>query len=74
MQIKPGIYRHNKTGNLYKVHFVAKHSETHEDLVCYEALYENEFSKFFVRPLSSFVETVEINGEKVPRYEFIKES
>ena len=73
MQLKPGIYRHNKTGNLYKVHFVAKHSENLEDLVCYEALYENDLSKFFVRPLASFTEIVEINGKKVARYEFIKQ-
>ena len=74
MTLKPGIYRHNKTGNLYKVHFVAKHSENDEDLVCYEALYDNKFSKFFVRPLASFAEIVEIGGKKVPRYEFIKEA
>lgn len=69
----PGaIYKHSKKGVLYKVHFVAKHSETLEDLVVYECLYENPTSKFWVRPLSMFLETVEINGKKVPRFELIE--
>lgn len=72
MKIQPGIYKHSKTGNQYKVHFIAKHSETLEDVVVYEALYENEKSKFWVRPLSMFSDTVEINGEKLPRFQFIK--
>jgi len=72
MQITPGIYKHSKTGNQYRVHFIAKHSETLEDLVVYEALYENDKSKFWVRPLAMFLDTVEINGEKLPRFQFIK--
>lgn len=72
--IKTGIYKHSKKGNLYKVHFVAKHSETLEDVVVYEALYENGTSKFWVRPVSMFEEIVEVNGEKVPRFVFIKEN
>jgi hypothetical protein len=72
MKIQPGIYKHSKTGNQYKVYFAAKHSETLEDVVVYEALYENEKSKFWVRPLSMFLDTVEINGEKLPRFQFIK--
>lgn len=71
--MKTGIYRHSKTGNLYRVHFVAKHSETLEDLVAYETLYENPKSKFWVRPLSIFEDLVEISGKKVPRFVFVKE-
>mgnify|MGYP001572515289 FL=1 len=71
--MKIGIYKHSKTGNLYRVHFVAKHSETLDDLVVYEALYENPKSKFWARPLSMFEELVEIDGKKVPRFVFIKE-
>lgn len=68
----PGaIYKHSKKGVLYKVHFVAKHSETLEDLVVYETLYENPTSTFWVRPLSMFLETVEINGKKVPRFKLV---
>lgn len=70
--INPGIYKHYKTGNLYKVHFVAKHSETLEDLVVYECLYENEKSKFWLRPHAMFLEEVNFNGQTVKRFEFVK--
>lgn len=69
--IKLGIYKHFKTGNLYKVIGVAKHSETLEDCVVYEALYENEKSKLWIRPISMFLEEVEINGIKSPRFVFL---
>lgn len=69
--MKPGLYRHSKTGNMYKVYFVAKHSETLEDVVVYEALYENDKSKYWVRPLSMFEEFVELEGKKVPRFELV---
>lgn len=69
--MKPGIYRHYK-GREYKVHFVGRHSETLEDFVVYEPLYESE-SKFWIRPLSMFTEEVEIEGKKLPRFEFIRE-
>lgn len=72
--IIPGaLYKNSKTGNLYKIHFIAQHSETLEALVVYECLYENPRSKFWVRPLSMFLETVEINGKKVPRFELIEQ-
>jgi len=74
MEIKPGIYKHSKTGNRYKVHFVAKHSETLEDMVVYEALYDNEMSTFWVRPAKMWFEEVEVNGKKVPRFVWVKES
>ena len=70
--IKPGTYKHSKSGKLYRVHFLAKHSETLEDFVVYECLYENERSKYWIRPATMFEEIVELNGKKVPRFEFIK--
>ena len=73
MEIKPGIYKHSKKGNLYKVHFVAKHSETLEDLVIYEALYENDMSKFWARPAEMWAEEVEIGGEMKPRFKWVEE-
>lgn len=70
--VKPGIYKHSKKGNLYKVHFIAKHSETLEDLVIYEALYENEMSKFWARPVSMWSEEVEIDGVMKSRFELVE--
>lgn len=60
--IKPGIYKHYK-GDLYRVHFVAKGEEAHEDLVVYEALYDNPVSKYWVRPLDVFKEKFEFVEE-----------
>lgn len=71
--VTTGTYKHAKTGNLYRVLGVAKHSETLEDLVVYEALYDNPKSKLWVRPLSMFEEEVEIEGKKRKRFERVEE-
>ena len=69
MEFKKGIYEHYK-GNRYELIGVANHSETLEKMVVYKALYgENEL---WVRPASMWNETVEINGQTVPRFKFIK--
>ncbi len=60
-----GIYRHYK-GNRYKVIGVAKHSETVEEMVVYEALYGE--GGLWVRPKEMFLENVVINGETVERF------
>jgi len=70
--MKTGIYEHYK-GKKYKVIGVAKHSETLEDLVVYESLYDNKTSKLWVRPISMFDEKVEVNGKKVPRFRYLSE-
>lgn len=69
-KIKLGEYRHYEGGE-YRVLGVAKHSETLEDLVVYEALYENEVSKLWVRPLAMFLGNVEVEGKGVPRFAYI---
>lgn len=51
-----GVYRHFK-GNLYEVKAVAKHSETLEKMVVYQALYGD--NETFVRPLDSFMSKVD---------------
>jgi len=66
----PGTYRHYK-GNLYEVVDVATHSETEERLVVYRALYGE--SGLWVRPLAMFTETVEVDGESVPRFASVDE-
>ena len=63
--IAPGKYRHYK-GNDYEVVGVAKHTETEETLVVYRALY-GEFG-LWVRPLVMFQESVNIEGQNVPRF------
>ncbi|MGM0450158.1 MAG: DUF1653 domain-containing protein [Pseudomonadota bacterium] len=65
MSLEPGIYRHFK-GNRYEVIGVARHSETEEDLVVYRPLYGE--GGLWVRPLGMFTETVERNGEVLPRF------
>ena len=65
-----GIYQHFK-GNYYKVLHIAKHSETLEEMVVYQALY-GEF-EIWVRPLCMFEETVVHNGEVKQRFTFIRE-
>ena len=72
--MKLGIYKHSKKGTLYKVHFIAKHSETLEEMVVYEALYDNDTSKFWVRPVKMWSEEVNVNGKKVPRFVWVRES
>lgn len=69
--IRPGIYRHAKSGRLYRVHFVAKHSETLEDYVAYETLYDNPKARFWLRPAAMFEELVEIDGQRVPRFAYV---
>lgn len=68
--IQKGTYRHSKTGNLYRVLGVALHSETSEQLVVYRPLYETKY-ELFVRPYEMFMESVEIDGEAKPRFEYV---
>lgn len=63
-------YRHFK-GNEYLVLYQAKHSETLEDLVVYKALYGE--GGIWVRPLSMFLEQVEVNGKIVDRFQEIED-
>ena len=67
--IPQGIYRHYK-GSLYQVLHTAQHSETEEALVVYRCLY-GEYG-VWVRPLSMFSETVEVDGKEVARFELVK--
>ena len=68
--MKAGIYRHYK-GNRYRVLGVAKHSETLEEMVVYQALY-GEYG-YWVRPLAMFEEFVQVDGTSVRRFEYIGE-
>jgi len=66
--MKSGIYRHYK-GKYYQLLFVAKHSETLEDFVAYQALYGE--CSYWVRPLAMFSEEVVVDGRQQPRFEYV---
>lgn len=68
MDIKLGVYRHFK-GNEYNVIGIAKHSETLEPMVIYQALYGEK--EIWVRPASMWNETVDKDGYRGPRFTFI---
>ncbi len=72
-QIKLGTYQHFK-GTFAKVIGVGKHTETLEEFVVYEHI-EKETGKniLWVRPLTMFLEKVDVNGEEVLRFQYIGE-
>tara|TARA_R100001377_G_scaffold70796_1_gene46319 strand:- start:115 stop:327 length:213 start_codon:yes stop_codon:yes gene_type:complete len=70
MTLKTGIYRHYKD-KLYQVIGVARHSETEEEHVVYRPLYGER--GLWIRPLSMFDETIELDGAKVKRFTFIED-
>ncbi len=55
------MYRHFK-GNIYQIRCLAKHSETGEMMVVYQAMYDT--FQIYVRPLAMFMEEVDV--EKYP--------
>lgn len=69
-QIKLGRYRHFK-GNEYRVLHVAKHSETLELMVVYQALY-GEYG-IWVRPAAMWGETIQREGAVIKRFTYIGE-
>lgn len=67
---KFGIYEHYK-GNRYQVVGLVKNSETQEEMVVYQALYGNR--QLWTRPLWMFLEKVEVDNQKMPRFRYIGE-
>lgn len=69
-QIRPGKYRHFKGGE-YRVFCMARHSETGEEMVIYQALYGER--GIWVRPASMWNETVERDGKTFQRFTYTGE-
>ena len=63
-----GLYEHYK-GARYRVLHIARHSETLEELVVYQALYGE--GGVWVRPLKMFLEEVVVAGRPQPRFRFV---
>jgi hypothetical protein len=66
--VQAGRHRHYK-GKGYTVIGVARHSETEEELVVYRQEYGDH--GLWVRPRAMFLETVEVDGHTVPRFEYL---
>ena len=67
----PGIYRHYK-GAEYHLLEIATHSETEELMAVYRPLYGE--GALWVRPLAMWQETVEVDGQPVPRFQYLREA
>lgn len=68
--IKPGKYRHFK-GKEYRLIGMARHSETLEDMVVYQALYGE--CGLWVRPAAMWNEIVDRDGYHGPRFAWVEE-
>jgi len=63
--VEPGVYRHFK-GRRYEVVGTARHSETEEEFVVYQALYGD--GDLWVRPRAMWDERIERDGYDGPRF------
>lgn len=69
--IIPGAVYQHYSGKLYRVLGIGHHSETLEELVIYQGLYDcSSFGKdpLWVRPKAIFLEEVTINGIVTERF------
>ncbi len=73
-KIKSGKYRHFK-GDVMEVIGTALHSETLEEFVVYKHVTGKRVGEphYWVRPLKIFLEEVEVEGKRVPRFEYVGE-
>jgi hypothetical protein len=78
--LRMGKYRHYK-GNDYEVLGVVRHSEDESELVLYRPLYASSAKQksgdvtygdnLWVRPFDMFIEDVEVENKKLPRFKYI---
>lgn len=69
--LRLGRYLHFK-GKEYELIYIAKHSETLEEMVVYRALYGE--GGIWVRPASMWNEKIERDGKILPRFTYIEEN
>ncbi|MCH7597986.1 DUF1653 domain-containing protein [Patescibacteria group bacterium] len=74
MLLKRGaVYEHVKTGKRYKIIALAKDSSTLEELVVYEALYDNSVSNLWVRSKENFLgEAISPDGTMHSRFRLVE--
>lgn len=69
------MYQHYK-GPLYKLLHLGRLEESLEEVIVYQALYNSEEfgnNAIWVRKKNVFLEEVDFNGKKVPRFKYIEE-
>jgi len=69
--VRGGVYEHFKKKR-YRILAIARHSETLEELVVYQALYGE--SGVWVRPVAMFLENVSLDGKVLPRFKLVQET
>lgn len=67
--IEGAIYEHYK-GKRYKILCTGRNSETLEESVVYQAEYGD--NDVWIRPLSMFLENIDLDGKVQPRFKRIK--
>ena len=65
-----GVYQHYK-GPRYRVLGLVRHSETLEELVYYECLYDNPNGQYWVRPRAMFEGMLMVDGVERKRFAFV---
>lgn len=74
--MKNWIYRHYKW-HIYEVLFVGIHTETEEQMVVYKSIDKDNIcdnwtlDTIWIRPLTMFLENVNVNWKEIPRFEYI---
>lgn len=71
MNVVPGKYQHFK-GGLYNVIGVATGTEDESKVVVYQSLYGSRCYEIAHRPLAMFIEHVDRDGYKGPRFTLIE--
>lgn len=68
---KTRFFRHYKN-KPYRFLGIVRHSESLEEMVLYETLYENQLGKVWVRPKEMFFENIQLEGQAKARFQPIQ--